>query len=335
MEEAGCELVLGQASWLTPQGDNEDVMCAMAKDSDALVGTSIRSSPITGRIMASAPNLRIVSKVTIGVDDVDVQAATELGVIVTHSPLESNWSAVAEGTMAIILTILKKTRERDEAMKRNEWRDPTLQGTYLGSRQDGYEGLTVGIIGLGRVGRRLVDLLAPWRVRILAYDPYVEPSRFILSNVKRVDLPTLLKESDIVSLHVVLTKETRRMIGAKEIALMKKTAILINTARGQAVDETALVEALQNDRIAAAGLDCFEDEPLAPESHLLKMGHKVLLSPHMVASNLRSGLLREGVVCATNAVLAALNGEIPDNVFNKEVIPRWLARFGGRCLLEK
>jgi phosphoglycerate dehydrogenase-like enzyme len=333
MEEAGCKLALGQASWMTPQGNSEGDMCTMAKNSDALMGTSIRSSPISSRIMAVAPNLRIVAKASIGVDDVDVEAATKQGVIVTNSPLESNWSAVAEGTMSMILAILKKTRERDEAMKRGEWRDPILQGTFLGNRQDGYTGLTIGMIGFGRTARRLTDLLAPWRVHIIAYDPYIEPSRFVLANVTRVDLPTLLKESDIVSLHVTLTEETRQMIGEEEIGLMKQTAILINTSRGQVVNEKSLIKALQNNEINAASLDVFEDEPLAANSPLTKMGHKVLLSPHMVSSNLRSGLQSEGVKNATDAVMVALKGEIPDNIVNKEVIPQWLKRFGGKNML--
>jgi phosphoglycerate dehydrogenase-like enzyme len=263
------------------------------------------------------------------VEDVDVDAATEKGILVTHSPTESNWSGVAEGTVAIMLALLKKTRERDEAVKQGKWRQPSLQGIYVGKQRAGYAGLTIGIVGLGRIGRRFADLMAPWRVRILAYDPYVEESRFILCNVERVDLKTLLKESDVVSLHVVLTKETRQMIGAKEFALMKQGAILINTSRGQVVNEKALVEALQSDHLAAAGLDVFEDEPLHADSPLLKMGHKVLLSPHMASSNLDQGL-KQGIVWANRSVLAALKGELPDGVYNKAVIPKWLARFGGR-----
>jgi phosphoglycerate dehydrogenase-like enzyme len=279
--------------------------------------------------MDSAPELRIIAKTTIGVDDVDLEAATERVIMVTHCPTESNWGGVAEGTMAIMLSLLKKVRERDDAVKRGEWRDPSLQGFYLGRRQDGYAGLTIGIIGLGRIGRRFADLLTPWRIRLLACDPYVDISRFILSNAERVDLETLLKESDIVSLHVALTNETRKMIGARELTLMKPDAILINTSRGQVVDETALAEALQSDKLLAAGIDVFEDEPPPTDSPLLKLGHKVLLSPHMATSNLKSGL-KPGVEWATRSVFAALRGEVPDNVYNKEVIPKWLERFGGR-----
>lgn len=333
LESAGCEVVLGLASWKTPQGDNEKDMVEMARNADALAGTSIRSSPITRDIMAAAPKLRVVAKASIGVDDVDVEAATDLGVLVTHSPLESNWSAVAESSMAMILTLLKKSRERDEAMKRGEWRDPKLQGIYLGKRQDGYPGLTVGLVGLGRIGTRLAGLFAPWRMRVLACDPYIDPAKFILSNVERADLETLLKESDIVSLHVTLTPETRHLISTAELAMMKENAVLINTARGQVVDEKALAHALDSGIISAAALDVFESEPLPGDSPLLNMGHKVLLSPHMASSNIRSGILSEGVECATRAVLAALAGEVPENVLNKEIIPKWLERFGGKSLL--
>jgi phosphoglycerate dehydrogenase-like enzyme len=327
--EGAAEVIYGSASWQTPQGDNEEQMCAIAKGADALTGGSIKSSPITGRIMDSAPNLRIIAKCSIGVDDVDVEAATQRGILVTHGPTESNWSGVAEGTMAMLLTLLKKIRERDEFVKQGQWRDPSLQGICLGRHQDGYPGITVGIIGLGRIGRRFADLLAPWRLRILACDPYVEESLFILHNAERVDLQTLLKESDVVSLHVVLTQETEQMLGAKEFALMKRGAVLLNTARGMAVNERALVEALQSGHLAAAALDTFMQEPLPADSPLLKLGHRVLLSPHMASSNLDGGL-RQGIIWANRAVLAAFRGEVPEGVYNKEVIPRWRERFGGR-----
>ena len=118
------------------------------------------------------------------------------------------------------------------------------------------------------------------------------------------------------------------MIGPEEFALMKKGAILINTSRGQVVNEKALVEALQSGHLSAAALDVFEDEPLPADSPLLEMGHKVLLSPHMASANLGNGL-EESIAWANRSVLAALNGEVPDNVYNKAVIPKWLERFGG------
>ena len=339
LERACCRLTFGEASWQDPRGDFHDAIRAMASDADALTGTSIRSSPLTRAILSSSESLRIVAKCTIGVDDVDVEAATELGVLVTHAPTESNWSGVAEGAMAMMLALLKKTRERDEHMRRapwrsdiERWRPAELQGTYLGARQDGYAGITVGIVGLGRIGSRLADLLAPWRVRVVGYDPYADLSRFVHHNVERVDLETLLRESDVVTLHVVLTPETRKLIGPDQFALMKRSAILINTARGKVVDEDALIDALEKDRIAGAALDVFENEPLPAQSPLLGQGAKVLLSPHNVSYNHGSGL-GPGIDWATASLLTALAGEVPDNVYNRDAIPRWRERFGGRAIL--
>jgi len=329
LQDQGCELILGKASWDTPQGSNEAEMAGLATGCDALVGTSIRCTPISRSIMKSSDRLRIVAKYTIGVDDVDVEAATELGILVAHSPTESNWGGVAEGTVTAMLTLLKKARERDRHLKtEGGWRDPRLQGTYVGARADGYAGLTIGLIGFGRIGSRVATLLRPWNVRILATDPYVPDAKFAQYGVTRVDLTTLLRESDVVSLHVVLTRETRHMIGAPQLALMKPTAIFINTARGPCVQEAALIEALLRGQIAGAALDVFEQEPLSPDSPLRNLGDKVLLSPHNVSSNVGSGL-GPGIRWATASVLTALRGEVPDNVYNREVIPRWQSRFGG------
>src|SRR5918911_3672079 len=334
LEQAGCELTLGKAGWHTPQGDNEDEMRELARDADALTGTSIRSSPITRGIMQSSDRLRIVAKYTIGVDDVDVDAATELGILVTHSPTESNWGAVAEGTLAMMLCLLKRLRERDAHLKAGgAWGDERLEGRYVGRRaEDGYPGLVLGLVGLGRIGRRVARLLQPWNLRILACDPYLPDETFAAAGVERTDYHTLLRQADVVSFHVVLTPETRHMLGAAELALMKPDAILLNTSRGYVVDEAALAHALEAGQIAAAGLDVFEDEPLAAESPLRRLGDKVLLSPHMISSNIGSGL-KPGIAWATRSVLRALRGEIPDNVFNTDVIARWRERFGGQNVL--
>src|SRR5436190_16901098 len=131
-------------------------MIGMARGCDALMGTSIRNAPISQRIMQASDRLRIVAKYTIGTDDVDVEAATELGILVAHGPTESNWGGVAEGTIAAMLTMLKKSRERDRSLKESGgWRDANLQGAYVGSRADGYPGITLGLIGLGRIGSRI------------------------------------------------------------------------------------------------------------------------------------------------------------------------------------
>ena len=164
-------------------------------------------------------------------------------------------------------------------------------------------------------------------------DPYIPEAHFAAHGVQRVDLPTLLAESDVVTLHVYVNRETRHMIGAAEFAHMKPTAVLLNAARGPIVDEPALVEALQHKRIAGAALDVFETEPLPLDSPLRGLGDCVLLSPHMVTNNVGSGI-GPAIDLATGAVMTALRGEVPDEeiIFNREAIPQWKrASEGDRC----
>jgi phosphoglycerate dehydrogenase-like enzyme len=172
-------------------------------------------------------------------------------------------------------------------------------------------------------------------MRVIAYDPYVPDYRFLEFGVEPVDLDTLLRESDVVTLHVILNTETRHMMGAEQFALMKPTAIFVNTSRGGAVDERALARALKSGQIQAAGIDVFEDEPIARDSALRRLGDKVMLSPHMISANQGGGLggLGHGSVWAAESVLRALAGELPDHVFNTDVIPLWLERFGGKSVL--
>jgi len=263
---------------------------------------------------------------------VDIEAATDLGILVCHSPTESNCFAVAETTVAMMLTILKKVRERDALVRSGQWRTEDSAGSYVGSRlSDGYPGITLGIVGLGRIGTRVAQLLAPWRIRVLAYDPYISPASFLLANAKSVDYETLLRESDAVSFHVVLTKETRYMMSERELAMIKPGAVVLNTARGKVVDEAALAQAIRAGRVSAAGIDAFEEEPLPSESPLRTLGEKVLYSPHS-AGHSTGGQLRPGITWATRSVLTALAGQVPDNVYNRDVIPRWKERFGGASL---
>jgi D-3-phosphoglycerate dehydrogenase len=329
LDKAGYELRFGDTSWTLPRGQHEDAFVAAARNAVALMGTSIRHTPISRRVMAASPHLRIVSKYTVGVDDVDVEAATDLGILVCHSPTEANCFAVAEATVAMMLVLLKKLRERDADLRAGRWREPNVVSTYVGSRaSDGYPGITLGIVGLGRIGSRVANLMAPWKIRILAYDPYVEPAKFLLHGATRVDYETLLRESDVVSFHALLTKETRYMLTDRHIALMKPSAVVLNTARGKMIDEAAVARAIAEGRLQGAGIDAFEEEPPPPDSPLRKLGHKVLLTPHSTATN-DGGELRAGVQMATRAVMTALAGQVPDNVFNKDVIPRWKERFGG------
>lgn len=323
---AGCEVVVGPGSASLAD------LRMRGSGASALMGATFRGGVMDESVFAAMPELRLISKYTIGFDDVDLDAATARGILVTHCPTESNWGGVAEGTVAAVLALLKKVRERDRQVREGRWRDPGLAGTYLGARQDGYPGITIGLVGLGRIGARVAELLAPWHIRLLASDPYVADARFVLHGAVPVDLPTLLREADVVSLHCSLTAETRGLIGARELALMKPGAVLVNTARGALVDQDALCACLARGGITAAALDVLAEEPPPHDSALLELGDRVLLSPHMVAANAGSPL-RAATAWANESTLRALRGELPQRICNREAISLWRQRFEGRSLL--
>ena len=298
------------------------------------MGVANRRFFVTREALAANPDFRIVAKYTVGVDNVDVGAATELGILVTHSPTESNWGRRRRGHHGNHAHPPSNGRGKRTAMSRTAaGGTPPLVTTFLGRRmQDDYPGITVGIVGLGRIGRRVADLLAPWRVRLLACDPYIDDSVFVHHGCEDVNLETLLTESDVVTLHTNLTEETTNLIGAAQFALMKPEAVLINAARGAIVDVDALFDALDRDpdrrrrsgRAArgAAG-------PATAADWARRQG--AALAPHMIAYT-KGGALGPAIPWATDAILKALRGELPNHVFNEEVIPRWLERFGGKDL---
>jgi phosphoglycerate dehydrogenase-like enzyme len=325
LSTAGCDVTVADPAAERPQLE------PLAHGVHALLGATFRGI-IDRAFLSLSPDLRIVSKYTIGVDDVDLDAANDLGVLVTHCPTEANWGGVAEGALAMMLTLLKRVRERDRRVREGGWREPPFYGTYVGRRADGYGGITIGIVGLGRAGSRVAELLGPWRARLLAADPYVEPAKFARYGVERTDLDVLLRECDVVTLHCNLTRETDRLIDGRRLALMKRGAILVNTSRGRVVDVDALCDALASGALAGAALDVLPQEPPPRTSRILSLGDRVLLAPHMIAAN-QGGTLGAAIPWATAATLAALRGELPDNVYNAEAVAKWRSRFGGQSLL--
>src|SRR5262245_47878326 len=262
LEGTGCEVVFGDRGWQLPRTSCEDQVVEAARDAVALMGTSIRHTPITRRIMQASQRLRVVAKYTVGVDDIDIEAATDLGVMVCHAPTESNCFGVAETTVTFMLSLLKKVASRDVDVRAGRWRTADNFAYYVGSRaSDGFPGQTIGLVGLGRIGTRVAQLMAPWRARIIAYDPYVPPAHFLTHGVTAVDYETLLRQSDVVSFHVVLTKETRYMFGENEIKLMKPNAIVINTARGKVLDQRAPAPASAHGRLRRTAPDPLQQGP--------------------------------------------------------------------------
>jgi phosphoglycerate dehydrogenase-like enzyme len=329
MRNAGLDVVYGDMGWQQPGFNYREPLIVALRDSVALIGMYSRATPLDRGILEACQRLRVIAKYTAGVDDVDTDAASELGIMVCHAPTEANCFGVAETTIAMILALLKKVRERDADVRAGNWRGPNMTSVYLGARMsDDSPGITIGIVGLGRIGTRVANLLAPWRVRIIAYDPYIAPDRFLLAGVKSVDYATILRESDVLTFHTPLTKTTRNMLGERELAQMKPTAVVINAARGGLIDEAALARTLAAGKLRAAAIDAFAQEPLPMDSPLRRIGDKVLLSPHSASFN-EGAQLGPGIEWASRAVIAATAGTVPDNVFNQEVIPRWMERFGG------
>ena len=332
MEQAGCKVAIADSSWSRGFNATISEYTHLCEGANAIIGARLEGISINGDMLSRFPDLRVYCRYNIGYDDIDISAATELGIIVTNSPVESNWGAVAENTFGFMISLLKNLQARDRHVKEGGWRDDAPDANYFGRRHDGYEGLIVGIIGLGRVGSRLADLLQPWRVRILANDPHVDHSTFVHHNATRTDLEDLLQHSDVVTLHCELNPETRCLIGKRELSVMKSTAIFINAARGALVDQGALFDALDNNYIAAAALDVFDVEPPDKQSPILGLGDKVLLSPH-TAGRTRSSIFSTAVPMQTEALLTALRGRVPQNVVNPEVLSKWKERFGDNNLI--
>src|SRR5262249_34003583 len=227
--------------------------------------------------MEAAPRLRLVIVPFIGTDKIDIPAATRLGVLVANSPTPENFVAVAEATIGLILMLLKRVKHNEAKLRRGEWAQRQDRGEFL-------FGKTVGLVGLGRVGSHVARRLVNWDVRLLAADPYVTAAHAKALGATLVDLPTLLAESHVLSLHASPTDETRGLSGEKELRGMKPTAALVTTARGEMADEEAVARAIGEGWIAGAAVDAFVKEPLGPGSLLRDADpERLILTPHNVS----------------------------------------------------
>lgn len=268
-------------------------------------GWIVGIAPVTRALLAALPDLRVIARRGVGYDRVDVTAARDLGRVVTIAA-GGNEPSVAEHALALMLALAKRLPLYRDAAARGVWRAHI--GGDLGGR-------TVGLVGLGRIGRLLVRRLSGFEVTLLAHDAAPDREFAAAHGVELVDLPTLLARCDFVSLHAPLTPATRHLIGAAQLAIMKSSSVLINTARGGLIDETALVEALQAGRLAGAGIDVSEaeDDPaLVPNREMLARLPNVVLTPH-VGGNSEQALARANLIAA-RCVLAVLCGSaMPDD----------------------
>lgn len=292
----------------------KNVILEKTKNIDALI--SLLTDPIDREVLEEARKLKIIAQYAVGIDNIDIDTATKLGIYVTNTPgVLSN--AVADLTWALILSITRRIVEADTYVRSGSWEEsktgwhPTM---LLGME---LKGKKLGVIGLGKIGLEVAKRASCFGMDVIYYSRTRKERLEQQYGFKYVDLRTLLREADIVTIHVPLTEETKLLISEKELNLMKSTAYLINTSRGKVIDENALVKALKEKRIAGAALDVFWNEPL-PKNHPLTKFNNVILAPHIGSATIETREKMAEMVAEN--LIAFYKGEIPPNLVNKEVV---------------
>ena len=284
---------------------DEKELIELIGDADAVVCTA--RGKFTRNVIAAATNLKIIAKCGSVPNNIDVEAATDYGVAVTYTP-GANRVSVAEHALTLMMALLKLMPKSTEIQKNGGWKSEALQASEL-------TGKTVGIIGLGAAGSSLAEMLKPFRVDLLCYDPYADPERISAAGALSVDMDTLLEKSDVISIHCQLCDETCGFIDRDKLRKMKKSAYLVNTARGALVDEEALVEALRENRIAGAGIDVYSVEPTSKDNPLFALDN-VLCTPHLAGWTMEC-LARE-TQGTSDSVIQILKGKTPDSLINPD-----------------
>jgi D-3-phosphoglycerate dehydrogenase len=299
--------ILGDLGELVPlQTKKPEEFLAQAADCDALLNTY--AGPITADAMAKMPKCRIIARYGIGVDTIDLDAATAAGIIVTNNPTYCI-EEVAEHTMALLLACARKVVFYDRMVRAGRWEVPP------GKPMIRLAGSTLGLVGFGNIARQVAVRAAAFGMKVLYADPYLQAGQFGEPGIK-VELNDLLAQSDFVSVHPPLVQETRGMINDDAFGRMKPTAFLINCSRGPVVDTAALVRALEAKKIAGCALDTVDPEPM-PNPHALRNRENVIVNPHVAWYSEQAMVgLQAG---APNEVRRVLSGEWPVNVVNKAV----------------
>jgi len=286
----------------------EDELITQLKGIDAVFAGG---DPFTARVIDSADRLKVIARDGVGLDRVDLNAATKKGVVVTITPAVCE--SVADLAFGLLIAVVRKVFIADRCVRAHEW---NLREKFVGRD---VHGATLGIIGLGRIGSFMAKRAKAFNMRVLAYDPYVSAEKAKDLGVELLSLENLLRESDIVTIHAPLTEETMGLIGEGEFNTMKRGAFLINTARGAIIDEKALHRALKTGRLAGAGLDVLTVEPPLPDNPLLKL-ENVILTPHMGNDTLEA-FERLSTEAATD-IIRVLEGRRPLHPANPEVLEK-------------
>ncbi|NQW22334.1 MAG: phosphoglycerate dehydrogenase [SAR202 cluster bacterium] len=298
----GIELLQAHAEVDVKTGMKPPELLAVIGDYDALVVRS--ETKVTKEVIEAAKKLKVIARAGIGVDNIDLDAATSAGIAVVNAPT-GNTVAAAEHTMALMLALSRNVPFAQQSLKAGEWKRSQFMGIEVRNK-------TLGICGLGRVGSEVAKRAQSFDMRLVGYDPFVAPDYAKRMGIELLSLEELLAQSDFITLHTPLTDGTRHMIGSKEVALLKPGARLINVARGELVDEQAILDGLESGQLGGVALDVFAQEP--PENTTL-VGHpKVVVTPHLGASTEEAQ--REVAIEASEQVLAVLNGEPARNTVN-------------------
>ncbi len=302
LSRVGAELIRA------PSTDSQ-TLTACAVDADAILACAAR---VPAAVFEHAPRLRIVCRYGIGVDTIDVDAATRHGIMVCNVP-DYCVDEVATHAIALILDLVRHITYYHQQVRERiwQWRTPRPIKRLAGQ--------VVGILGLGRIGSMVAKKLRSFGVTIVGHDPAVSPAQAAAMGVTFLSMEELLARVDVLTLHVPLMESTRGLIGESEIARMKHSAYLINTSRGAVVDERALISALQHGHLAGAGVDVFETEPL-PSSYPLLNCPNVILTPH--AAWYSEEAAAEARRKAVQTVITGLHGGVPAALINREVLSR-------------
>ncbi|MDH7570842.1 MAG: glyoxylate reductase [Armatimonadota bacterium] len=287
-----------------------EIILQKVRDLDGIL--PLLTDRMDAEVMDRAPRLKVIANYAVGYDNVDVPAATQRGILVCNTPGVLT-ETTADLAFALLMAAARHIVAADAYTRAGKWK---TWGPLLFLGQDIHHA-TLGLVGLGRIGSEMAKRARGFDMRVLYYDPRRNTEAETRLGVEYASLERVLKESDFVSLHTPLTPETRHLIGARELAMMKPTAILINTSRGPVVDQKALYEALRNKTIYAAGLDVFDTEPIPPDDPLLTL-ENVTVVPHIASASFATRT-RMATLAAEN-LIAGLTGKLPPAPVNPEVL---------------
>lgn len=301
--------------WDKYQAPPYEVILEEAKRSDALA--TLLTDRIDCNLISSSPRLRIIAQYAVGYDNIDIECATRHGVYVTNTPGVLT-DATADLTWALILAITRRILEADRFVRSGEWHKTGTGWHPMMMLGFQVSGATLGVIGMGRIGRAVAKRAKGFGMRVIYYDKYRLPRELEEElGVEYVELDELIKEADIITIHTPLTPETENLINEERLRMMKKTAYLVNTARGRIVDLDALVKALKEGWIAGAALDVFPEEPLPPDHPITKLDN-VILTPHIGSATWQTRTRMADLVAEN--LIAFYKGDVPPILVNKDVV---------------